>query len=49
MLESDFRVMYSTGISSASITLKDALVTQFRVPIEEEYSIAYTVTPALAE
>ena len=49
MRESDFRVMYSTGISSASITLKDALVTQFRVPIEEEYSIAYTVTHALAE
>lgn len=49
MRESDFRVMYSTGISSASITLKEALVTQYRIPIEEEYSIAYTVTQALAE
>ena len=49
MRESDFRVMYSTGISSASITLKEALITQYRVPIEEEYSIAYTVTHALAE
>ena len=49
MRESDFRVMYSTGFSSASITLKDALVTQYRVPIEEEYSVAYTVTHALAE
>jgi len=49
MRESDFRVMYSTGISSASITLKEALITQYRIPIEEEYSIAYTVTHALAE
>lgn len=49
MRESDFRVMYSTGISSASITLKEALITQFRVPIEEEYSIAYTVTHALTK
>lgn len=49
MRESDFRVMYSTGISSASITLKEALITQYRIPIEEEYSVAYTVTHALAE
>ena len=49
MRESDFRVMYSTGFSSASITLKEALITQYRVPVEEEYSIAYTVTHALAE
>ena len=49
MRESDFRVMYSTGFSSASITLKDALMTQYKVPIEEEYSVAYTVTQALAQ
>lgn len=49
MRESDFRVMYSTGVSSASITLKEALITQYRIPIEEEYSIVYTVTHALAE
>ena len=49
MRESDFRVVYSTGISSASITLKEALMSQYRVPIEEEYSIAYTVTHALTE
>jgi hypothetical protein len=49
MRESDFRVMYSTGFSSASITLKEALITQYRIPIEEEYSIAYTVSHALAE
>ena len=49
MRESDFRVMYSTGFSSASITLKEALITQYRIPIVEEYSIAYTVTHALAE
>lgn len=49
MRESDFRVMYSTGVSAASITLKEALFTQYRVPIEEEYSVVYTVTHALAE
>lgn len=49
MRESDFRVMYSTGFSAASITLREALMTQYKVPIEEEYSVAYTVTNALAE
>ena len=49
MRESDFRVIYSTGFSSASITLKQALITQYRIPVEEEYSVAYTVTHALAE
>lgn len=48
MRESDFRVMYSTGFSSASITLREALLTQYRVPVEEEYSLIYTVTNALA-
>jgi len=48
MRENDFRVMYSTGFSSASITLREALVTQYRIPIEEEYSVSYTVTNALA-
>lgn len=48
MRESDFRVMYSTGFSADSITLREALMTQFKVPIEEEYSVSYTVTNALA-
>jgi len=48
MRESDFRVIYSTGHASESITLRDALKTQFRVLIEEEYSIAYTVSNALS-
>lgn len=48
MRESDFRVMYSTGFASASITLKEALVTQYRIPVEEEYSVTYTVSNALA-
>lgn len=48
MRESDFRVMYSTGFSSASITLREALMTQYRIPIEEEYSVSYTVNNALA-
>lgn len=49
MRESDFRVMYSTGFSSASITLKEALMTQYRLPVEEQYSVTYTVTNALAQ
>ncbi len=49
MRESDFRVMYSTGFASASITLKEALLSQFRVPVIEEYSQEYTVTQALSE
>ena len=49
MRESDFRVIYSTGISSASITLKEALVTQYRVAVEEQYSVTYTVTNALSK
>lgn len=49
MRESDFRVMYSTGIASANITLKEALMSQFRVPVIEEYSQVYTVKQALAD
>lgn len=49
MRESDFRVMYSTGIASANITLKEALMSQFRVPVVEEYSQVYTVKQALAD
>lgn len=49
MRESDFHVMYSTGFASASITLKEALMSQFRVPVIEEYSQVYTVKQALAD
>lgn len=50
MEESEFNVMYSTSLSSASISLKDALFTQFHVPVLEEYSQSYTmVRPVLAE
>jgi hypothetical protein len=48
MSAAEFNVMYSTGFSSASISLHDALVTQFRVPVSEEYTQAYTVRQALA-
>ena len=47
MRESDFRVMYSTGFSSASITLREALISAFRIPVEEQYSVSYTITNAL--
>ena len=45
----EFNVMYSTGFSSASISLREALITQFKVPVMEEYSQAYSLTHALAE
>ena len=46
---SEFRVMYSTGYTAATISLREALFTQFKVPIMEEYSRVYTVSHALAE
>lgn len=49
MKASEFNVMYSTGFSSASIPLKEALVTQFRVPVVEEYTQTYTVSHALGQ
>lgn len=44
---SDRNVLYSTGCSSANITLKEALSTQFQVPVFEEYSQIYTLQNAL--
>ena len=49
MKASEFNVMYSTGFSSASISLREALITQFRVPVTEEYSQVYTVSRALEQ
>lgn len=49
MRASDFHVVYSTSLSSASISLRESLVTQFRVPVEEEYTQTYTVTNALTD
>ncbi|WP_426350342.1 winged helix-turn-helix domain-containing protein [Alloiococcus sp. CFN-8] len=40
----DFVVTYSTGVSSAAITLEDAVKTQFKVPVVIDYSAAYTLT-----
>lgn len=40
MQESDFNVMYSTSLSSENITLKEALFTQFKVPVVQEFSQA---------
>ena len=39
MLESDLNVMFSTSLSSDNISLKEALFTQFRVPVVGEYSV----------
>lgn len=49
MRESDFRVMYSTGFASASITLKEALISVFRIPVSEDYTQVYTARDALGE
>lgn len=43
MQESDFNVMYSTSLSSENITLKEALFTQFKVPVVQEFSQAYSL------
>lgn len=49
MKTSDFRVMYNTGYDSASISLKEALITQYHVNVTDEYRRRYTVTSALHE
>jgi DNA-binding Lrp family transcriptional regulator len=38
MIESDLNVMFSTSLSADNISLKEALYTQFRVPVVGEYS-----------
>lgn len=47
MIASEFNVMYSTGFASATISLREALVTQFHIPVTEEYSQTYTVRQVL--
>lgn len=49
MRSDDFNVMYSTGIQQANITLTDALFTQFKVPVIEEYSQEYTLAHAMRD
>lgn len=43
MTESEFNVMYSTSLSSAAISLKDALTTQFHIPVVEDYTQSYSM------
>lgn len=38
MIEGDLNVMFSTSLSADNISLKEALYTQFRVPVVGEYS-----------
>lgn len=42
MNPSDFNVMYSTSLSSANISFCEAVKTQFKVPVIEEYSQVYS-------
>jgi predicted NBD/HSP70 family sugar kinase len=39
MIESDLNVMFSTSLSADAISLREALYTQFRVPVTGEYSV----------
>lgn len=45
---SDYSVMYSTSLSSATITLREALMTYFRIPVIEESLVTYSVSDAMA-
>lgn len=47
--EQGVHVMYSTGYEAANISLKDALKTQFRVPVLEDSVAAFTVTDVIRE
>jgi hypothetical protein len=38
MIQSDLNVMFSTSVSMENISLRDALYTRFKVPVEGEYS-----------
>lgn len=49
MRESDFRIMYSTGAAAASITLKEALVSRYKIFVTEDYGEVYNVSRALSE
>lgn len=49
MRESDFRIMYSTGAAAASITLKEALVSKYKIFVTEDYGEVYNVSRALTE
>ncbi len=44
---SECNVMYSTSLSSASISLKEALVTQFRTTVVEDHTSSYSLFAAL--
>jgi DNA-binding Lrp family transcriptional regulator len=39
MIQSDLKVMFSTSVSAENISLRDALYTRFKVPVEGEYSV----------
>jgi DNA-binding Lrp family transcriptional regulator len=40
MIESDLSVMFSTSLSADNISLREALYTQFKVPVIGEYSVS---------
>jgi hypothetical protein len=44
MIESDLNVMFSTSLSADNISLRDALYTQFKIPVIGEYSVSEMLT-----
>lgn len=48
MQSGEFNVVYSTSLSSASISLREALFTQYRVPVCEDYSQVHSMAGALS-
>ncbi|HHV99908.1 MAG TPA: MarR family transcriptional regulator [Clostridiaceae bacterium] len=46
---SDCNVIYSTSLSSANISLREALLTQFRIPVIEEYMSELSIWKLLNE
>ncbi|MDR1586385.1 MAG: hypothetical protein LBS57_02880 [Treponema sp.] len=48
MSPGEFSVFYSTSLSSDTISLKDALVSHFHVPVIEEYSQSFSISSILS-
>jgi DNA-binding Lrp family transcriptional regulator len=49
MIESDLNVMFSTSLSADNISLREALYTQFKVPVVGEYSVSEVLNTIEAE
>ncbi|QQO11172.1 winged helix-turn-helix domain-containing protein [Breznakiella homolactica] len=48
MTETEFSVMYSTSLSSDTISLRDALTMSLHIPVVEDYSQCFSITHVLS-